>query len=552
MKICKKTVLTAICICLSAFIWAQSEDMEEISLPDVSTVISGGAPKVGKSAISDFTDVLPSADEKIENIIPQLPESSEAGILNSDAVVTVSPEKTIYVEGLAGGGYPGYITGNFKIYRQSGDSPFKVEFGHDSANGYSGRSLTSAYSDRETFINAEKLFQTKKAKLSLSAYFESDDDGLQNQYENISEVTKENLGAALDWFLLLDHGFAFGVKTDGNWYKRYATVTGTPLVDISSYAKNIAFFDFEPEMYFTWENKGFSLKFDALYTLSTDLKDALYGYKSTSRGDFGLNLSWKNDLVNLYASVDAVLGNHIGDNEVILPFTLGIDFGFASALSSRKITMGLEGGCDSYLAKVNELEKRYRFSALSVMPLETSDFYGKASVALPIKDRFTLTVDGEVRKTAYDNGLLQPDYDTDVTLSSIFGQYLYTREDMTQFNTDINFAVRIGLANISADWKSYWIDRPSDAVSQFVSGNISVQNKKSTYGFDGSMGFCLDPKEDNTPEVDLSVFWRLTPAVRLAVSANDVVKLITGEERDYAGEYISRSGTAAVLVKFFF
>ena len=153
----KNTIILAIftAIFTGGILFSQeTEELDEISLPDVSTVISGGAPKVGKSAISDFSDVLPSSDSETEDFIPRLPETSETGTLNSDAVLKTSPEKSIYVEGLAGGGFPGFIAGNFKIYRETGLSPFVVEFGHESANGYSGRNLSSAYSDLEKFISA--------------------------------------------------------------------------------------------------------------------------------------------------------------------------------------------------------------------------------------------------------------------------------------------------------------------------------------------------------------------------------------------------------------
>lgn len=562
MKVCKKNILILAAAFLCGAIYSQNnavqengaEAVEEIFLPDVSTVISGGAPKVGKSAISDFTDVLPSADKQVDYVIPELPETSESGTLNSDSVLQVAPEKTIYVEGVAGGGYPGYITGNFKIYRQTGISPFKVEFGHDSANGYAGKSLTSAYSDRETYIAAEKVFKTKRTQLNLGGKFESDNDGLQNKFENISGITKETLSANFDWKMDFENGVGFGFSSDGNWYKRYATVTGTPVTKIEDYAKNIGFLDFLPKGSFWWKNNGFELKFNASYNLAYDLKNALFGYKATSRGDFSVDFSWqdKSETAKIYANAGIVVGNHIGGNDFVVPFCAGTDFSFKNALSSRKITLGFEGGLDSYLLEVSSLENKFKFAVVAAMPEETSDFYGKATMLFPIKDRFTLSAFSEFRKTAFDNGLIEPDYDVKVSVSDIFGQYLFVQDEKTQFNTDINFAVRVGIANISANWKSYWIDVPADEASQFVNAAISLQTENSAFGFDGSFGLSLNPDDDNVPEVDLSVFWRLTPAVRLAVTVDDVVKLISGEEREYAGEYISRSGTVALLVKFFF
>jgi hypothetical protein len=61
-----------------------------------------------------------------------------------------------------------------------------------------------------------------------------------------------------------------------------------------------------------------------------------------------------------------------------------------------------------------------------------------------------------------------------------------------------------------------------------------------------------DSNADIIPIIDMSAFFRLTQAVRLAVSVEDIVKLISGDSRTYAGDYIDRSGSASILVKFFF
>lgn len=549
MMKCKKIFLMTAAALACGFIWAQSEEVEEISLPDVSTVISGGAPKVGKSAISDFTDVLPSADAKIENVMPKLPESSEAGSINSDSVVTVAPEKTIYVEGLAGGGFPSLITGNFKIYRQTGYSPFKVEFGHDSANGYAGKSVTSGYSDRDTYIAADKLFKTKKTKLSMNGKFESIDNGLQNQFDNISNVTQEFLGGAVNFDWTIPNGFALNVVLDGDWYNRHATVTGTPVSPIEDYAKNVSVLSLSPALKFSWGTKGFYSSIGAAYTLESDVKDSFYGTENANRGDFSVNVGWKNDVVHVYGKAAAVVGNLIGDNDVVVPFTCGVDFGFSSSISSRKILMSLSGGIDSVMPEVSQIEKQYKFSALSALPNETSDWYGRALMSLPIKDRFTLNVDGEFRTTAYGNGNCHPVYEAS---AFAFGQYGYEVEDMTQFNTDVNFSARIGIANFSAGWKVYWVDVPAAEDADTVDFSVSLQDKDGRVGFDGCFAMAIDSGADHVPVIDLSVFWRLTNAVRLAISTNDVVKLVIGEERDYAGEYISRGGSVTALVKFFF
>lgn len=552
---CKKIFLLLSVFFAAEFMWSQSEEVEEISLPDVSTVIQGGAIKVGKSAVSDFSDVLPPENEETSGeLLPKLPEASEAGSLNSDSLLTVSPEKSIYVEGLAGGGYPGFITGNFKIYRQTGSSPFKVEFGHESSNGYAGNTLTSGYSDRDTFISAEKVFKLKKMNLSLEGKYESLDNGLQDKYEYISNVTKEILGGNVIWNLDIPNGFGLEVKGDVNWYKRYATVTNSKVspVEIQDYAENVSVFDFSPELSFSWGAHGFYSKLSAMYSSEADLKNSFEGSASVNRGQLGVFAGWKNDVVHVFASGSAVVGDHIGDNDVIVPFNAGIDFGFNSSISSRKILMNIEGGIDSYHPLVRELEKQYWFTAVPCLCEETSDWFGNVGLNLPIKDRFTLNFDCEFRKTVYGNELITPDYETYSNLESLYGQYIYMVQDNVQFNTDVSFAIRAGCADFSCGWKCFWIDVPACEDASVINFAVSLQNRTSRFGFEAASALAVNSEADHTPVVDFSAFCRLTSAVRLAVSANDVVKLILQEERDYAGEYISRSGTASVLVKFFF
>ena len=97
---------------------SHDEKLDEISLPEVSTVVSGGVPKVGKSAVPDFTQILPSeAEGRADSIVPQFPKLSvsEKDSTDADAVKNAVETKDVYVEGLAGGGFPGFYIGDFSI-----------------------------------------------------------------------------------------------------------------------------------------------------------------------------------------------------------------------------------------------------------------------------------------------------------------------------------------------------------------------------------------------------------------------------------------------------
>ena len=217
--------------------------------------------------------------------------------------------------------------------------------------------------------------------------------------------------------------------------------------------------------------------------------------------------------------------------------------------SSRAVRLSAAGGIDSYLPKVSALEKAYAFSALNVLPEETSDWFGSLNVNVPVKDILTVTLDGVFCTTAFGNGTVQPVYKETYFKN---GQYFYFSEDMTQVNTDAGISFRKGIATFSLNWKSFWGDLPATEVPNKISGGVSLQDKKARVNFSSVIAFELGDDADSVPVVDFDCSVKVSYAVRLAVTGNDIVKLISGKSRDYAGEYIRRSGYAGILAKFFF
>lgn len=550
------TIFFSLCLTGAYAQESASNIVEEISLPDVSTVISGGAPKVGKSAVPDYSEVLPvSAEIYDDQILPQLPDSinADADRQNADTINQTAKSKDVYVEGLAGGGFPGFYTGNFQVYRQSGNNPFKISFGHESSSGYVAKPLTGGFFDKATEIGVEKTFSTKTMKILLNCSYENNDNGLQSQVSNVSDVSQELLGvgAKLDW--QLPHGMALEFGLTGDWYNRYETVT-SDADSVDGFIKDIGTLDLNPDMGFSFNYKGFSTGLTAGYSLQSDLKNSLNAAGAVNRGQFIYNASWKNDIVKVFGNVGVVVGNQIGNNPVMIPFDAGVDLSFATSISARKITLGVSGGMKSAAPKISEVEKLYKFTAFEETPSEVSDWYGKLDFTLPVKDIFTVNVNGEFKASALGNGDYVPVYSgTDSQGNSSFnhGLYTYEKKDMLQLMTNMDFSARAGIFNISAEWKANWLDRPALKSPHHLGLNVSVQDRRARWGGDVNFGINLGG-DDYIPQVGAGFFYRLAPSVRLAVSLEDVVKLFSGTDRIYAGNYVNRSGSATILVKFFF
>ena len=94
---------------------------QTIELPEVTTVISGETDKAGEDALPDFSDVLkiPAGSGGVEPVLPEV-ETSE----NTDIAAGKSKpvEKSVYAEGLIGGGYP--AGGYFENAKPNGHEHF--------------------------------------------------------------------------------------------------------------------------------------------------------------------------------------------------------------------------------------------------------------------------------------------------------------------------------------------------------------------------------------------------------------------------------------------
>lgn len=525
----------------------EPSEKDGITLPDISTVVSGGESGVRSGAVPDYSDVLPDEAPSSE-ILPRLPDA-----VTQDAPGAgggADPQgggKKIYAEGIVGIGLPGFFTGNFSVCGQDSASPFRLDFGHEYLNGYARHEFSDGYFDRITSVSADKTLSADSAVWKLGGRYESSGDGFQGKCAEASGMTKELTEAAVSFDWKSPGGAKFGVSADGGLYRRFLDLAGSRPESVPDSAADAAAVLFRPRLLSGWERNGFSVSLAAEYTLEGDIKDVYPDSDVINRGLFTLGAGWKNQLVTLAGSVSALIGNEIGGHAALVPFSLAADFSVPVPISARSLSISLSGGLDSRLPTVSDLERNFKFSALSRLPSETSDWYGRAGVSVPVRDALTFGLSAEFRKTALENGVWEPDYDSPAAA----GQYGYEQNGLTRMNTEAVFSARAGIAVFSASWKAFWIDVPAAETRNSLNVSVSVQGEDARWGADGGLAFSPDDGEDHAPDVGLSAFLKLTRAASLAVSADDVVKLISGESRIYAGKYIERSGHVGVLVKFF-
>lgn len=530
----KKIIYSLILVTVfSSFVTAQN-----IELPDVTTIIDGETIKVGLDALPDFSDVL-IIDNGSGEVVPELPDVDAPADSDLEKSKNSTEEKSIFAEGLIGGGYPTMFLGDFSIFRTIGDSPFKLGFSYNSAVGYAGHLSTDGFNDRITKLTLEKSYHKNQFSWGFNGNYQSVSNGLQKHINGISSINQDAYAGNGNVAYEFDNGFSIGFDADVNFYNRYADVTEGSFPVIS-------FLNLTPELLFKWHGNGFLVDFICNYNFGTDTSNTISD-DNFHRGEFKLDFGWQNEFVNVYANAAAVVGNVINDNSVVVPFTVGIDAGIPVKFSDRKMIISAAGGIDSKLAQIYELENKYKFTALSFVPGEQSDWYGKIEMSVPVKDGFTGIVGFEYRQTAFDNIVYNPLF----TNISSYGTFDYSGKTNQQFKSYLSLSYTYKFMTITGNWNSNWLDVPALENENFVSVDLNLQNDKSSFGVDVFAGFGLD-KEKVVPVINFEGFVKVTSALRAVLSANDIIELFKNEQRIYAGDYITRGGNVCLLLKFSF
>lgn len=534
---CRKIFCSLCCLFITGFVFAK-----DIELPEVTTVITGGSEQAGEDALPGFSDALSGEKKRGSgDVNPVLPEVEEPKEEEPVVEQVVEPEKKLSLEGLIGGGYPTWFTGDISLAINPDENPFKVNLFHDSAIGYAMHSLTDGYSDRLTKISIDKTYRKNGFSWNAGGSFQTAADGLQGNVisngEKISLLNRDTYKANGNICYEFSNGLYTWLASDVAFYNRYSdrACAAIPV---------IAYLALEPSAYFRWKGHGFDTGITAAYSFGTEFTEL--AYKNGHRAEFSVDLQWKNDYVRLYGIASAVVGNHLSGKTVIVPFTAGIDLYLPVSFSDRRVEISAAGGIKSYKPHVYELEEKYKFSEINFNPSETSDWYGKLSLAFPFKASFMGKASVEYYKTAYDNGVWQSDLSKDIC-----GLYYIRQKEHQLLITDFSLSYTYEIFSISGSWHSNWLDIPAFENNHAVKVELGLQDSKERWGT--KVDVLININSDfGVPVLNAEAFVKVTPSLSAAVSVNDIIKLYKGETRVYAGKYVERGGSAALLLKFVF
>lgn len=557
----KKFLLLFVLLFCGFFIFAQSQADDqpaetEIELPDVTTVISGGALVAGKDSVPDYKKILPDKNTGTVQL-PVMDSVQEGKLTSRQYEQNFSDEKTVYAQGKVGGGFPFCFTGDFDIYRILGNSPFRISFFHRNYEDFADKKASDGYFFRNTGLEAEKKFLGEKCEFVFSGWYKNQDAGLQSKSNVFTDYLWNDLGATLNSLWNFENGWNLSLGFQGSYFNRYGIKVSKDVVFEEEWQKNAKYLSLVPEFSAGWKNSRFDVNFLARYESQLNMKDSGTLYKAPEassseavhKGQFMLNFAWLAENAGIYASAGIIVGNSIGKQKLLTPFTAGADFEISTPLSFRPLGIKFEGGLDSVLEFAGNLEKKYRFSALGCLSSEETDWYGLARVSLPVKEKFSVNFEGEFRKTAFENGVWAPDYEKNLSEA---GFYLISQNERTEFKSLAEFCAETEKFSFSGSWKAFWIDVPACEEKHSIRAQLFFSPEKR-WNLSASAAENFGDEVDKVPVLDFGAGLRVGKSIQLALEAEDIIKLLTGKTRAFsASQYEQSCGHVTALVKFQF
>lgn len=544
---------------------------QDIELPDISTTIGNDSVSVELTDLPDFKNRVTEIDGS-GNIVPQLPQIEKPEDTELSSSLAEENQKSLYAQGMVGGGFPCLFNCDFSLYTINGVQPFKLDFSHNSANGYVGQSLNGNYFDRDTQLFAYKKFVAGNFSLQLEGNYFSNSEGFQNKTPLFTSINKDYIKLGMDFGFIVNENFDLKLNLNSSFYNRYSQTSDIKAIEnIPSFLYQAGYLFASPELITDFYFKHFSAYLSGQYVLNTNLyglekdfgyinkfknedseiqKELIFGNDETRmshRGVFSVGLKWQNDSAKIYGNASAVIGNYLNGQNVIVPFNAGVEYSIPVYFSNRRFTIGAEGGMQSFENSVWDLENKYKFSVLSFIPEETSFWYGNFNLSVPLKSSFTGKAFVEYKRNALGNNTWEADYTEDYRTCGVYG---YSKRELQLLTTEFALSYHYKIFTLSGSWHSNWLDVPLLENIQLLGLQLNLQDENARWGID-LQGLYSFENSLTVPLVNFEGFIGITPAVRVVLNATDIVKLVKAEKRVYAGEYIGRSGTASLLLKFF-
>lgn len=538
IKLQSKKILFLLILCIANYVFSQTteQSIDTIDIPDVSTTIGGIEIPVDKDAIPDFTLILPESepDFLLTLELPN-PDITEFDATNEDDIGEEIIPSTIALEGVIGGGYPGYFLGEFSIFENTGKSPFEIQFLHEAQSGFGSEPSSEGYNKSNTSIFGQitALFADNYS-LAGSAWYDTGSVGLQGKTPELYLAVQQFVGAKLLFDISLPAFWSLDFYADASFANRYLGFITTPVINIPT--------DFDV---FT-TNAGFSLDWTPAFI---DLNlDATYRYSrldaqsvvSNHRVNFDVGVAVPiKDVLTLAGKIGLVYVKDLSI-PVLVPFSIIVDF------TPPYMNLSFFGGMKTEQTDIAYLQKHYPFAHLPNALYEQSEWFVNLDTTIPFFKNFTAKGVLSFETTSFDQGRLLPNYTSPNATSQMYDSSV---RNLFIFDSDLGISGEFGMFGFSIGWDAAWFDvlPEENAHELYLTGSVT-----SSQGLWGVQLGITEAFGDYVPDVSFSAFYNIAPSFQLELKLTDAIKLFSGKTRTDAGHFVTDSGYIALFAKLYF
>lgn len=541
MKLENKKMLFITILCISSYAFSQTGEQAEgadtIDIPDVSTTIGGIEVPVDTAAIPDFSLILPESepDFLLSLELPN-PDITESDTLDDDGIGDESIPSAIAIEGIIGGGYPGYFVGDFSIFQNTGKNPFEIRFSHDAQNGMGTYSASEGYNKTETNLYGSKTISfAEKYILRGSARYNTGLVGLQGKTPDFYNSAHQFVGLNLFFAIALPASWTVDFNADGELVNRYLGFSNTSPIGIPTDSNA-----FTGTTGFTvnWQPDFMTLVFGGDYCYSqVDTQNVFTNH----RLNFDITASVPiKDVLTVSGKVGLVYTEDLRV-PVLVPFSILADF------TQPYMNLSVSGGMKTGQTDSADLQKRYPFVHFQSAMYEQAEWFAKIDSIIPFLKNYTFNTTFNFENTAFDQGRLLPDYDTENPLTAM---YYFSLKNLLIFDSDLSISAQFDIFGLSVGWNAAWLDVLPEEHAHEIYLTGSVVSKKGLWGVELNITEAFSG--DYVPNIRASTFYNIAPSFQIELKLEDAVKLFSGTVRTLAGHFVTDSGSVALLAKLYF
>ncbi len=342
----------SICFALSlvsVFMTSQenNEKEESIAIPDVSTAIDLESASIEEDAIPDFTQILPVTETDFLLTL-DLPEISGALDIPVEEEDKKQNDEFFFIEGVVGGGFPGFFLGDLFLTGYNKTNPFSIQFSHFSQTGLGSHRASDGYTQSNTSLSGETAIHFNDMySLKVKSGYEQASVGLQNKSPLFYQSVHNGINGKAMFSVEFPSLWHIHMSVGGEWANRYLGLLN----------ENVTM-EQESGIYYD-TNVGFSfgkdlsrIDFDVLTEYQYSMLDKLYAHRV-----------FLNANIESYLTEELLLGGDIGllyeknvSVPVLLPFSIFIDYN----TSSLDINFSL--GMSSTQVDYANIQKKYPFA----------------------------------------------------------------------------------------------------------------------------------------------------------------------------------------------